>query len=91
MTTPTQPTVGSKTFKAQVVSDKMQNTAVVQADMKRPHPLYKKIIKRRKKFFAHNTIGAKLGDQVTIKETRPLSKLKRFIIVSIDKQAEKIA
>ncbi len=57
----------------------MQKTIVVEVSRRVPHPLYKRIIDKRKKFYAHDEEGtAKLGDVVRIVECRPLSKLKRW-------------
>ncbi len=61
-----------------------QKTVVVQVDRNLPHPLYLKRIKRSTKFYAHDEeMKAKVGDMVRIKETRPLSKLKRWRVVEI--------
>ena len=63
----------------QVVSTKMQKTIVVAVEMRRAHPKYKRVIKTTKKFYAHDeTNTAHVGDMVRIRETRPLSKLKRW-------------
>lgn len=61
-----------------VVSAKMEKTVVVEVERKQRHPVYQKLVRRRKKFKAHNEKGAKLGDRVLIEETRPLSKTKRW-------------
>jgi len=67
-----------------VVSDKMDKTVVVSAESITTHPLYKKIIKKRKKFVADDPQNkAKKGNIVRIKETRPLSKTKRWQVVEI--------
>ena len=59
----------------QVVSTKMAKTIVVEVSRRVPHPLYKRIINKRKKFYAHDEQGqAKMGDVVRITECRPLSK-----------------
>ncbi len=76
-----------KFFQGRVISTKMEKTAVVLREERRPHPLYRRIMVRRKKFYADNQLGAKEGDWVEIKETRPLSKLKRFRIVKILRSA----
>lgn len=76
-----------KTFTGLVVSDKMTNTIVVSLEYKSRHPLYKKVIKKNKKIYSENNLGAKMGDTVKVKEVRPLSRLKRFSIVSIVKPA----
>src|SRR5436309_6453179 len=62
-----------------VVSTKMQKTIVVQVSRRVPHPLYKRIITKHKKFYAHDEENtARVGDIVRITECRPLSKLKRW-------------
>ncbi len=71
-----------KELVGKVISDKMEKTCVVEVERDYLHPLYKKIIRRFKKFYAHNPGNkAKKGDKVRIRETRPLSKLKRWIVV----------
>jgi small subunit ribosomal protein S17 len=68
----------------EVVSTKMAKTIVVEVSRRVPHPLYKRIIGKRKKFYAHDeTSDAKLGDVVRIVESRPLSKLKRWTLEEI--------
>ncbi len=66
-----------------VISDKMEKTVVVQGESITKHPLYKKYIKRKKKYHAHNEKSAKMGDKVRIIETRPLSKMKRWAVVEV--------
>jgi small subunit ribosomal protein S17 len=62
-----------------VVSTKMDKTIVVKVDMRKAHPLYRRIIKRSKKFYAHDEQNScRVGDVVRIVETRPMSKLKRW-------------
>jgi small subunit ribosomal protein S17 len=64
-----------------VVSDKMDKTVIVAVEYTRPHPLYKKAMKRTSKFAAHDEQNeCKIGDIVRIEETRPLSKTKRWIV-----------
>ena len=68
----------------EVVSAKMDKTIVVNVDMKKAHPLYRRVIKRSKKFYAHDeTRQAMVGDVVRIEETRPMSKLKRWRLLEI--------
>lgn len=65
-----------------VISDKMQQTVVVRVVHKFKHPKYGKVITRHKKFKAHNEdVNIKKGDLVSIKEVRPISKEKKFIVV----------
>ena len=69
-------------------SDKMTKTVVVRVDRVVKHPVYRKYVKRRKKFMAHDELGAKIGDKVKIVETRPLSARKRWRVVEIIQKAE---
>ena len=65
----------------QVVSTKMQKTIVVEVEMRKAHNKYKRIIRSTKKFYAHDELSsARMGDVVRIRETRPLSKLKRWAL-----------
>src|ERR1700733_3320244 len=67
-----------------VVSTKMQKTIVVEVEMRKAHPKYKRIVKSSKKFYAHDEQNsARLGDVVRIRETRPTSKLKRWALEEI--------
>ncbi len=76
----------------EVVSAKMTKTIVVQVSRRVPHPLYKRIITKRKKFYAHDEEGrAKLGDVVRIIECRPLSKLKRWRLGEVVRRAAQVA
>lgn len=72
-----------------VSSDKMTKTVTVRVDRLVKHPIYRKYIKRRKKFMAHDETGAGIGDKVRIIETRPLSARKRWRVVEIIQKAEK--
>ena len=75
----------------QVVSTKMEKTIVVEVSRRVPHPLYKRIIGKRKKFYAHDEEGrAKTGDVVRIIECRPLSKLKRWRLAEIVRRAAQV-
>jgi len=75
-----------------VVSNKMAKTVVVAVETRKVHPLYKKAVRRTKKYKAHDENSAcKIGDKVIIVETRPLSKEKRWRvteIVSTEKMVE---
>lgn len=72
-----------------VVSDKMDKTIVVAIEQRVKHPLYKKIVKRTKKFKVHDENNvAGVGDKVLIAETRHLSKDKCWRLVEIIKKAE---
>ena len=78
-----------RTVQGVVASDKNDKTIVVLVETHRRHPKYGKRVKYGKKFYAHDEHNeAKVGDTVTIMETRKLSATKRFRLVSIDKKAE---
>ena len=71
-----------------VASDKMTKTVTVRVDRLVMHPVYRKYVKKRKKFMAHDEMGAKIGDKVKIVETRPMSARKRWRVVEIIQKAE---
>lgn len=78
-----------KVFVGVVVSDKMDKTVVVAVDRLVRHPLYKKVVRRTSKFYAHDEFNeCRVGDIVEIMETRPLSKLKRWRVVRIVQRAK---
>ena len=81
---------GRRQFKVgRVVSDKMDKTVVVAVDYLKPHPLYRKIIRRTSKFHAHDASNdCRIGDMVRIGETRPLSKTKRWEVIEIVERGE---
>lgn len=67
-----------------VVSSKMNKTVVVAVDYLRPHPIYRKTVRKTNKFYAHDENNSvNLGDVVRIQETRPLSKTKRWRVVEV--------
>ncbi len=73
-----------------VTSDKMMKTVVVRVDRLVKHPTYKRYVRRRTKFMAHNEIeGVSIGDEVRIQETRPLSARKRWQVVAVLRKASK--
>src|SRR5690242_11302409 len=75
----------------EVVSTKMQKTIVVEVSRRVPHPLYKRIVAKRKKFYAHDEDStAKAGDVVRIQECRPLSRLKRWKLVEVVRRAAQV-
>ncbi len=75
----------------EVTSIKMAKTIVVQVTRRVPHPLYKRIITKKKKFYAHDeTNNAKLGDVVRIVEHPPISKLKRWALEEIVRRAPQV-
>jgi|SRR5512135_2626023 small subunit ribosomal protein S17 len=74
-----------------VVASKMAKTIVVEVIRRVPHPLYKRIISKRRKFYAHDEQGeAKVGDVVRIIECRPLSKLKRWQLKEVLRKAVQV-
>ena len=67
-----------------VVSDKMKDTRIVAVNDRIIHKRYKKVITRTKRYAVHDTsINASLGDKVRIRETKPVSKTKNWVLVSI--------
>lgn len=73
-----------------VTSDKMSKTVSVRVDRLVKHPVYKRYVKRRSKFMAHNDVeGVSMGDMVRIVETRPLSAKKRWRVVEVLRKASK--
>src|ERR1051325_12232224 len=76
----------------QVVSTKMNKTIVVQTIMKKSHPLYRRVVAKANKFYAHDENNtARVGDFVEIEETRPLSKLKRWRLKNVIQKAKLVA
>jgi small subunit ribosomal protein S17 len=75
-----------------VISNKMNKTIVVSVERRFPHPKFKKVVKSFSKFYAHDEKGeAKVGDVVLIRETRPLSKLKRWRLTQVLEKAPQIS
>ena len=65
-----------------VVSDKNDKTVVVEVERRYTHPLYKKVVRRSKKYHAHDESNAlKVGDRVRIQETAPISRTKRWAVI----------
>ena len=87
-----QPVTGHKNQKVgEVVSTKMAKTIVVEVTRRVAHPVYKRIVTKRKKFYAHDEQGtAKIGDMVRIIECRPLSKLKRWQLGEVIRKAVQV-
>ncbi len=88
---PDSPDRGRRTEKIGIVtSDKMMKSVVVRVDRLVKHPVYKRYVRRRSKFMAHNEIeGVSIGDQVRIVETRPLSAHKRWRVTEVLRKASK--
>jgi small subunit ribosomal protein S17 len=75
-----------------VVSTKMNKTIVVEVRRQKAHPMYRRVVARTKKFYAHDEQNsARTGDVVKIEETRPLSKLKRWRLVEVMRRAALVA
>jgi small subunit ribosomal protein S17 len=72
-----------------VTSDKMTKTVVVRVDRLIKHPKYRRYVRRKKQFMAHDELGSSIGDKVRIVETRPLSARKRWRVVEIVQKAAK--
>ena len=81
---------GSRSTKiGRVTSTKMSKTIVVQVIMKKAHPLYRRVVAKSKKFYAHDEKNtAHVGDFVEIEETRPMSKLKRWRLKNVIQKAK---
>lgn len=78
------PAKKAKTLIGNVKSAKMNKTLVVTVERRVPHPVFRKIVRKTSKFYAHDEQSlAKEGDKVLIEETRPLSKLKRWNLVEV--------
>jgi len=71
-----------------VVSDKQDKTIVVKVERRFTHPLLKKTVRRSKNYHAHDEAGTyKVGDTVSIEETKPISRLKRWIVLEAASKA----
>ena len=92
-TEPAAPKTGHKNEKVgEVISTKMAKTIVVEVTRRTAHPVYKRIVKKRKKFYAHDEEqSAKVGDVVRIVECRPLSRLKRWKLGMVLRRAVEVA
>ena len=83
--------MAAKELTGRVVSDKMDKTVVVAVENRVPHPKYKKIVVRTKKYKAHDDSNeCKAGDIVRIRETRPLSRTKCWVVADILGRSEKV-
>ena len=71
-----------KQFKGVVVSNSMQSTVRVRVDTLQSHPVYRKVVNRRKVFFAHTDKELNVGDKVVIRESRPYSKNVKWVVVN---------
>lgn len=78
-----------RTLVGRVVSDKMDKTVTVVVERRVKHPVYGKYITRSSKVHAHDENNdCRIGDLVTVKETRPVSRSKSWALVSIDQRSE---
>ena len=74
-----------------VISDKMEKTVVVAVERQERHPLYGKSMRKTSTFLAHNEGNtAKVGDKVSIAESRPLSRRKRWVVTTVVEKAREI-
>lgn len=71
-----------------VTSDKMMKTVVVEVSHTYRHPLYQKVVHSAKRFMAHDDLGCKVGDEVLIVESKPISHNKRWVVQEILKKTE---
>ncbi len=91
-TTNTEKQSNRKTVVGNVVSTKMQKTIVVEVERRKAHPLYRRVVRMTKKFYAHDEENtARVGDVVRLEETRPLSKLKRWKLQEVIRRAALVA
>jgi small subunit ribosomal protein S17 len=81
--------MAGKRFTGDVVSTKMQKTIVVAVDVKKAHPVYKKVVTNTQRFKARDEIGVNVGDTVLIEETRPMSKEVTWKVLEVVKEADK--
>ena len=81
----------TRTVTGKVISNKMDKSITVLIDRRVTHPVYGKIIKRSTKIHAHDANNeCSIGDEVTIKEVRPISKTKSWSLVSVDERATQV-
>ena len=74
----------------EVLDSSMDKTAIIRIERRFPHPVYKKYIRKSKKYYAHDPENkCNTGDLVRILESKPISKLKRWMVVNIEKKAIK--
>ena len=80
-----------RTLQGKVVSDKMDKTITVLIERRVKHPIYGKFVKRSTKLHAHDEQNeCQIGDTVSVRECRPLSKSKTWMLVSVDERATKV-
>ncbi len=71
-----------------VTSDKMMKTIVVEVSRTYRHPLYQKVVHSQKRFMVHDELGCKIGDEVLIVESKPISRKIRWVVQEILKKTE---
>ena len=85
-------TLSQRAVIGKVISNKMNKTIVVQIERKVKHPLYGKYVRRASKMYAHDNENAcKKGDIVLIKQSKPLSKTKHWVLVHVIENVDKVA
>ena len=72
-----------------VTSDKMMKTVTVEITRRYRHPLYKKVINRKNRVKAHDELDCRIGDEVKIVESRPISKTKRWVVEEILRRSDR--
>lgn len=83
--------ISARTVSGKVISNKMDKSIVVIVERRVKHPVYGKIIKRSTKLHAHDANNECMpGDEVTIKQVRPISKTKSWSLISIDERATQV-
>ena len=81
----------TRTVTGKVISNRMDKSITVRIDRRVTHPVYGKIMKRSTKIHAHDANNeCSIGDEVTIKEVRPISKTKSWSLVSVDERATQV-
>lgn len=70
-------------FSGKVIKKNVPKAVVVKVDSFAEHPIYKKRVKRSKKYLVHDQLGAKVGDTITFQEVKPISKKKKFKVTAI--------
>ncbi len=79
-----------KQLVGEVIDSPMEKTTIVKVERRFPHPVYKKFIRKSKKYYAHDPEKiCKAGDIVRILESKPISKNKRWIVMEVEKKAVK--
>lgn len=72
-----------KQFSGKVIKKNVKKAVVVKVDSFVEHPIYKKRVKRSKKYLVHDDVGSRVGDTVTFQETKPISKKKKWTVIKV--------